>query len=71
MVPYLLTEAEFLTEIQTKRVILLAVHSPLYSFALRFLFFQTHATSYSFNNSLLYTVMEKKEHLTETIPPSL
>jgi hypothetical protein len=45
-------EAEFLVEIQTKvkvlRVFLLAVHSHLYSFAWRFLFIQTHATSYSF-----------------------
>jgi hypothetical protein len=39
-------EAEFLDEIQTKvlRVFLLAIHSHLYSFALRFLFLQTHAT---------------------------
>ncbi len=44
-------EAEFLNEIQTKvsRVSLLAIHSHLYSFALRFLFLQTHATSYSFS----------------------
>jgi hypothetical protein len=43
-------EAEFLDEIQTKalRVFLLAIHSHLYSFALRFLFLQTHATSHSF-----------------------
>ncbi len=43
-------EAEFLDEIQTKviRVFLLAIHRHLYSFALRFLFLQTHATSYSF-----------------------
>jgi hypothetical protein len=38
------SEAEFLDEIQTK------VHRHLYSFALRFLFLQTHATSYSFCN---------------------
>ncbi len=37
----------------------LAIHSHLYSFALRFLFLQTHATSYSFFSSLLYTVQEK------------
>ncbi len=30
------------------RVFLLFIHSHLYSFALRFLFLQTHATSYSF-----------------------
>jgi hypothetical protein len=43
-------EAEFLDEIQTKvfRVFLLAIFSHLYSFAVRFLFFQSHATSYSF-----------------------
>ncbi len=40
-------EAEFLDENQTK-VFLLAIHSHLYSFALRFLFLPTHATSYSF-----------------------
>ncbi len=47
-------EAEFLDEIQTKVLIffLLAIHSHLYSFALRFLFFQTHATSYSFYSSV-------------------
>ena len=42
--------AEFLVEIQTKvlRVFLLVIHSHLYSFPLRFLFLQTHETSYSF-----------------------
>ncbi len=37
-------------EIQTKvlRVFLLEIHNPLYSFALRFIFLQTHSTSYSF-----------------------
>jgi hypothetical protein len=55
------TEAEFLDEIQTKvsRVFLLAIHRHLYSFALRFIFLQTHATSYSFYSALLYTVKEK------------
>ncbi len=45
-------EAEFLEKIQKKvlRVFLLAIHSHLYSFALRFL--QTHATSYDFYSSL-------------------
>jgi hypothetical protein len=49
------TEAEFLDEVQTKvfRVFLLTIHSHLYSFALRFLFLQTHATSYSFCNSVI------------------
>jgi hypothetical protein len=43
-------EAEFLDEIQTKglRVFLLAIHSHLYSFALRFLFLKTYASSYIF-----------------------
>jgi hypothetical protein len=48
------SEAEFL----------LAIQSHLYSFALRFLFLQTHATSYSFFCALLYilyTVKEKGE----------
>ncbi len=47
------TETEFLDEIQTKilRVFLLAIHSHLYSFALRFQFLQTHASSYSFYSS--------------------
>ena len=46
--------AEFLDEIQTKvlRVVLLAIHSHLYSFALIFIFLQTHATSYSFYSSV-------------------
>ncbi len=40
-------KAEFLDETQTKvlRGFLLAIHSHLCSFALRFLFLQTHATS--------------------------
>jgi hypothetical protein len=33
--------------------------SHLYGFALRFLFLQTHATSYSFFSALLLTVKEK------------
>jgi hypothetical protein len=55
-------EAKFLDEIQTKflRVFLLAIHSHLYSFALGFLLLQTHATSYSFFSSLLYTVKKKE-----------
>jgi hypothetical protein len=52
-----------LDEIQTKvfRVSFLAIHSHRYSFALRFLFLQTHATSYSFYGSITvhYTVKEK------------
>jgi hypothetical protein len=47
------TEGEFLDETQTKvfRVFLLAIHSHLYSFALRFPLLKTHATSYSFYHS--------------------
>jgi hypothetical protein len=41
------SEAEFLDEIQTKvlKVFLLAIHSHLYSFSLRFIFLQAHETS--------------------------
>jgi hypothetical protein len=51
-----------LDEIQTKvlRVFILAIQTDLYSFELRFLFLQTHATSYSFySETLLYTLKEK------------
>jgi hypothetical protein len=50
-----------LDEIQTKvlRVFVLVLQNYLHSFALRFLFLQTHATSYSFFSALLYTVKEK------------
>jgi hypothetical protein len=41
------------------RVFLLAIQGHLYSLALRFLFLQTHTTSYSFYSKLLYTVNEK------------
>jgi hypothetical protein len=61
-------EGELLDEIQTKviRVFLLAIHSHIYSFALRFLFFQTNATSYGF-----YSTMKrrKEEHLIENHTP--
>jgi len=55
-------EAEFLDVIGTKvlRVFLLAIKNPLYSFALIFLFLQTHATSYSLYSALFYTVKEKE-----------
>ncbi len=44
---------EFLDEIQTKvRVFLIAIHSHPQRFALRFLFLQTHTTSYSFYTSV-------------------
>ncbi len=54
-------EAEFLDEIQTKtlRVFILAIHSHLCSFALRFIFLQTHATSSSFYSS--FTIHKRKE----------
>jgi hypothetical protein len=42
------------------RAFLLAIHSHLYRFALRYLFLQTHATSYSFYNALLYTLKEER-----------
>jgi hypothetical protein len=47
-------EAEFLDEILTKvlRVVLVAIYSRLYIFALRFLFLHTHAVSYSFYSSI-------------------
>jgi hypothetical protein len=55
-IPFTTTEAEFLDEIQRKvfSFFLLDIQSHLYSFALRFLFLQTHATSYSFYCVLLY-----------------
>ncbi len=37
---------------QVLRVLLLAIHSHLHSFALRFIFLQTHATSYDFQSSV-------------------
>jgi hypothetical protein len=57
-------EAEFLDEIQTKvfRVFLLAIHSHLYSFALRFLFFFFFKLTQPlkiFTDQLLYKVKEK------------
>jgi hypothetical protein len=50
-----------LDEIQTKilRFFLLAIQSHLYSFALKFLFLQAHATFFMFYSVLLYTVKEK------------
>jgi hypothetical protein len=65
------TEAEFLDEIQTKvlRVFLIAIHSHLYIFALRFLFLKTHETSYNFYVQLLYTVKEKGEKPEENNTP--
>ncbi len=58
-------EAEFLNEIQTKvlRVFPLAIHSHLYSFALRFIFLQTHATSYRFYTTVLLLVHFQGERM--------
>jgi len=44
-----LQQSRFWDEIQKKalRVLLLSIHSHLYSFTKRFLFLQTHTTSYS------------------------
>jgi hypothetical protein len=57
------TEAKYLDEIQTKvfRVFLLAFHSHLYSFALRVIFLQTQATSYSFYSSVTVQYTEKEK----------
>jgi hypothetical protein len=53
--------AEFLEEIQTKvlKVFLLAIHSHLYSFPLRFLFFKLTQPLTVSTVQLLYTVKEK------------
>jgi hypothetical protein len=61
-------EAEFLDEIQ-KKVFLLAINRHLYSFALRFLFLQNHATSYSFTEFTLIRRREKKRCLQLYIKP--
>ncbi len=39
-------------QIKVLRVFLLAIHSHLYIFALRFIFLRTHATSYVFSSNL-------------------
>ncbi len=68
------TETEFLDEIQTKvlRVFLLVILSHLYSFALRYLFLQTHAASYSFYNSVSVQCKgERRKTWKITIFPSL
>jgi hypothetical protein len=44
-------------------VFLLAIHSHFYTFALRFPFLQTYASSFILFSSLLYTVKEKVEKL--------
>ncbi len=64
-------QAEFLDEIQTKvfRVFLLAIHNHLYSFASRFLFLQTHTTSYIFYISVTVRVKEKGGTLRDNHKP--
>jgi len=59
-----LPDAEFLDEILTKvvKVYLLAIYSHFYSFAMRFLFLQTHATSYICSSVLgLVTVLVQEK----------
>jgi hypothetical protein len=69
------SEAEFLDEIQTKvlRAFVLAIHSHLYSFALRFLFFQLRL-SLTYLYSTVDTVHckgERRKTWQKTISPSL
>jgi hypothetical protein len=66
--PFRIAEAEFLDEMHTKvfRVSLLAIHGHLYSFALIFIFLQTHATYYSFYCTLQ---RRKEESLKEDHTP--
>jgi hypothetical protein len=68
------TEAEFLDKIQTNvlRVFNLAIHSHLYSIALRCLFLQTHATSYSFYSSVsMHCKGERRKTWKKTLPTFL
>ncbi len=55
-------ETEFMDEIHIKvfRVFLLAIFSHLHSFAFRFLFFQSYATSYSFQSSVTVHCKEER-----------
>jgi hypothetical protein len=62
-------EAEFLDEIQTKVLRVFAIYSYLYSFALRFLFLETHATLRISTVKLLYTIKRKEENLIENHTP--
>ncbi len=57
-VVHAISEAEFL-DTKVLRIFLGAIQSHLYSFASRFLVLQIHATSYSFNSALMYTVKEE------------
>jgi hypothetical protein len=54
-------EAKFLDEIQTKGFSSLLIHCHVYSFALRFLFLQTHATSYYFYTKVTVHCTVKKK----------
>ncbi len=65
------TEAEFLDENKTKilRVFNFVIHSHLYSFALRFLFLQTHATSYYLYSTVKLLWRRKEEDLIENPIP--
>ncbi len=55
-----ISEAEFFDNPdKSLKIFLLAIQSHLYSYASRFLVLQIHATSYSFNSALLYTVKEE------------
>jgi hypothetical protein len=60
-----------LDEIQTNvlRDFLLAIHSHLYSFALRFIVLQTHATSYLFSSVTIHCRRRKGENLKENHTP--
>jgi hypothetical protein len=71
---------KFLGEIQTKilRIFLFVIHSNIYSFAMRFPFHQTHATSCIFLQIhstsyvfLQFSTVQCKRERRKTIPPSL
>ncbi len=67
------TDAEFLEEIHTKvlRVFLLAIHSHRYSFALRFLFLQIHATSNTVSRVPILCTIKEKGGILDRKPYSL
>ncbi len=60
---FIISEAEFLDDVQKKalRIFLLAIHSLFNGFALRFLFLQTHSTSYTCSYYISVTVHCKGE----------
>ncbi len=72
---YISPEAEYMDEIQTKawRVFLLAIHSHLYTFALRFLFLQNSRNLSQFLEFSCCTIIEKEKggKSDKTIPPSI